>query len=282
MSVTTPMGGANGIGFQPTGGGKAAITGDFLVTGDEVNPLIRELRRNGIEVTAIHSHMLTEQPRMFFIHFWANDDAVKLAKGLRAALDKTAIARTEPRGADWVEHRRPNPPLRRSRPHLKHDYINNNCTWPDRGACAGLPAPWFRGGPVALVGQMKRELVAERGTDARSHRHLSVAARASGMARRHVAVHLAVTADDAMSGRIAFILDSCPVRADALAARNDGGVLIAPDLEAVSLIAIRFAAARDRLVVGLLEFLKPPARGQRVNSSLTVLAGKGRRDCSYQ
>jgi Domain of Unknown Function (DUF1259) len=92
-SVTTPMGGANGIGFQPTGGGKAAITGDFLVTGDEVNPLIRELRRNGIEVTAIHSHMLTEQPRMFFIHFWANDDAVKLAKGLRAALDKTAIAK---------------------------------------------------------------------------------------------------------------------------------------------------------------------------------------------
>jgi biotin operon repressor len=93
MSVTTPMGGADGIGFQPTGSGKAAITGDFLVTGDEVNPLIRELRRNGIEVTAIHSHMLTEQPRMFFIHFWANDDAVKLANGLRAALDKTAIAK---------------------------------------------------------------------------------------------------------------------------------------------------------------------------------------------
>ena len=94
MPVTTPLGGANAIGFQPTGGGKAAITGDFLVTGDEVNPLIRELRRNGIEVTAIHSHMLTEQPRMFFIHFWANDDAVKLAKGLRAALEKTAIAKS--------------------------------------------------------------------------------------------------------------------------------------------------------------------------------------------
>ncbi len=93
MPITAPMGGANGIGFQPTGDGKAAITGDFLVTGDEVNPLIRELRGNGIEVTAIHSHMLTEQPRMFFIHFWANDDAVRLAKGLRAALDKTAIAK---------------------------------------------------------------------------------------------------------------------------------------------------------------------------------------------
>jgi len=93
MPVITAMGGANAIGFQPTGDGKAAITGDFLVTGDEVNPLIRELRKNGIEVTAIHSHMLTEQPRMFFVHFWANDDAVKLAKGLRAALEKTAIAK---------------------------------------------------------------------------------------------------------------------------------------------------------------------------------------------
>jgi hypothetical protein len=94
MTVSAPLGGANGINFQPTGGGKAAITGDFLVTGDEVNPLIRTLRQNGIEVTAIHSHMLTEQPRMIFIHFWANDDAVKLAKGLRAALEKTAIAKS--------------------------------------------------------------------------------------------------------------------------------------------------------------------------------------------
>jgi len=93
LAVVAAMGGANAIGFQPTGRGRAAITGDFLVTADEVNPLIRELRKNGIEVTAVHSHMLTEQPRMFFIHFWANDDAAKLAKGLRAALETTAIAR---------------------------------------------------------------------------------------------------------------------------------------------------------------------------------------------
>jgi len=73
--------------------GKATITGDFVITGDEVNPMIRTLRANGIEVTAIHSHMLTEQPRVFFVHFWANDDALKLAKGLRAALDKTAVAK---------------------------------------------------------------------------------------------------------------------------------------------------------------------------------------------
>jgi len=89
-----PTGMANGINFQPTGGGKAAITGDFLVTGNEVNPLVGTLRANGIEVTAIHSHMLDEEPRMFFIHFWANDDAQKLAKGIRAALDKTAVAKS--------------------------------------------------------------------------------------------------------------------------------------------------------------------------------------------
>jgi hypothetical protein len=94
MPVPGGMGSANAINFQPTGGGKAAITGDFVVSGDEVNPLIRTLRENGIEVTAIHSHMLNEQPRLFFMHFWANDDAVKLAKGLRAALDKTASAKS--------------------------------------------------------------------------------------------------------------------------------------------------------------------------------------------
>ena len=89
-----PMGVATAIDFQPTGGGKAAITGDFVLTGEEVNPVIRVLRDNGIEVTAIHSHMLTEQPRLIFMHFWANDDAIKLAKGLRDALDKTARAKT--------------------------------------------------------------------------------------------------------------------------------------------------------------------------------------------
>ena len=85
-----PMGLATAINFQPTGGGKAAITGDFVLAGNEVNPVIRALRTNGIEVTAVHSHMLDEQPRLFFLHFWANDDAGKLARGLRAALDETA------------------------------------------------------------------------------------------------------------------------------------------------------------------------------------------------
>jgi hypothetical protein len=89
-----PMGVATAINFQPTGGGKAAITGDFILAGDEVNPVIKALRENGIDVTAVHSHMLDEQPRLFFLHFWANDDALKLARGLRAALDKTASTKS--------------------------------------------------------------------------------------------------------------------------------------------------------------------------------------------
>ena len=94
LAPAGPLGLATGINFQPTGGGKAAITGDFVLTGEEVNPVIKALRSNGIEVTAVHSHMLNEQPRLFFLHFWANDDAMKLAKGLRAALDKTASAKS--------------------------------------------------------------------------------------------------------------------------------------------------------------------------------------------
>jgi hypothetical protein len=90
LSPVGPLGVATGIGFQPTGGGKAAITGDFVMTAEEVNPVIMALRTHGIEVTALHSHMLDEEPRLFFMHFWANDDAIKLAKGLRAALDRTA------------------------------------------------------------------------------------------------------------------------------------------------------------------------------------------------
>lgn len=94
LTPVGPMGVATAINFQPTGAGKAAITGDFVMTGDEVNPVISALRSNGIEVTALHSHMIGEQPRLFFMHFWANDDAIKLAKGLRAALDKTASTKS--------------------------------------------------------------------------------------------------------------------------------------------------------------------------------------------
>lgn len=86
-----PMGSAIAINFQPTGADTAAITGDFVLEAKEVNPVISALQANGIEITALHSHMLSEQPRMFFLHFWANDDSRKLAKGLRAALDKVDV-----------------------------------------------------------------------------------------------------------------------------------------------------------------------------------------------
>ena len=94
LSPVGPLGVATAIGFQPTGGGRAAITGDFVLAGEEVNPVIQALRSNGIEVTALHSHMLNEEPRLFFMHFWANDDALKLARGLRSAIDKTASAKS--------------------------------------------------------------------------------------------------------------------------------------------------------------------------------------------
>jgi hypothetical protein len=94
MDVPPPMGSANAINFQPTGGGKAAITGDFVLIGKEVNPVLKALRDHGIEVTAIHNHMLDDQPHLYFMHFWANDDARKLAEGLKAALAHVNIAKS--------------------------------------------------------------------------------------------------------------------------------------------------------------------------------------------
>jgi hypothetical protein len=83
------MGVATAINIQPTGGGRAVATGDFVLLAAEVNRVIRALRNGGIEVTALHSHMLDESPRLLFMHFWASDDAVVIARGLRAALDLT-------------------------------------------------------------------------------------------------------------------------------------------------------------------------------------------------
>jgi len=87
MEIPPSMGVAIAMNFQPTGNGAAAITGDFVLVASEVNPVIRALRAGGIAVTALHSHMLDETPRLFFMHFWANDDAKKLATTLRSALD---------------------------------------------------------------------------------------------------------------------------------------------------------------------------------------------------
>lgn len=93
MEIPPSMGVATAINFQPTGGGKAAITGDFVMTAAEVNKVIRVLQQNGIQPTAIHSHMLGESPRLFFMHFWADDNATKLARGLRLALAQMHVVR---------------------------------------------------------------------------------------------------------------------------------------------------------------------------------------------
>jgi len=89
MELLPAMGVNTAINFQPTGDGKAAITGDFVLIGREVNPVLKALREHGIQVTALHNHALGDNPRLFYMHFWANDDAVKLARGLKAGLGLT-------------------------------------------------------------------------------------------------------------------------------------------------------------------------------------------------
>ena len=88
MTVPASMGTGTAINFEPIGGGMAAVTGDFVLTSDEVNPVLQQLTAHAIEVTALHNHMLADQPRLFFMHFWAHGDPATLASSLRAALDK--------------------------------------------------------------------------------------------------------------------------------------------------------------------------------------------------
>ena len=93
MGVELPpaMGTAIALNFQPTGGGKVASTGDFVLVAAEVGPVAGTLRENGIQVEAVHNHMLTEEPRLFFMHYWVNDDAEKVARSLKAALDRANV-----------------------------------------------------------------------------------------------------------------------------------------------------------------------------------------------
>jgi hypothetical protein len=93
MAIPASMGTATALNFQLTGGGKAAVTGDFVLLGSEVNPIVKTLCQHGIEVTAWHSHMIDDAPHLFFMHFWANEDAQRLARGLRAALDLANLKR---------------------------------------------------------------------------------------------------------------------------------------------------------------------------------------------
>ena len=92
LVVPPSMGTGAGINFEPSGAGKAAITGDLPLLAQEVAPVMRALTRNGIEVTALHNHMLTENPRLFFMHFWADADAGTVARGIRTALDLMNLA----------------------------------------------------------------------------------------------------------------------------------------------------------------------------------------------
>ena len=89
--VPPAMGTATALNFQPAGGGKAAVTGDFVLAADEVNPVIKTLGEHGITVTALHNHMLIDQPRLFFMHFWAVDNATRLAGALHAALGRMKV-----------------------------------------------------------------------------------------------------------------------------------------------------------------------------------------------
>jgi hypothetical protein len=91
MEEPASMGTGTGINFQPLGAGRAAATGDFVLLASEVDPVMRALRSSGIEVTALHSHMLGEQPTLYFMHFWGVGPAAQLASGLRGAVNLTNV-----------------------------------------------------------------------------------------------------------------------------------------------------------------------------------------------
>jgi uncharacterized protein DUF1259 len=79
---------AESMNFQEAGPGQVATTGDFVLTSDEVNPVISALEANHIRVTALHNHMLADEPRLFFMHFWAVGPPQSVAEGLKSALEK--------------------------------------------------------------------------------------------------------------------------------------------------------------------------------------------------
>ncbi len=79
------------INLQPVGGGRAAINGDFILIASEVQKVIQALRAGNIQIVELHNHGLTEEPRLFYMHYWAVDDAVTLARALRPALDATNL-----------------------------------------------------------------------------------------------------------------------------------------------------------------------------------------------
>jgi Domain of Unknown Function (DUF1259) len=91
MTLSAPQGVAESINFQEITSDQVATTGDFVLTAEEVNPVISALQEHNIQVTALHSHMLTEQPRLFFMHFWAAGNTESVAQGIKAALSHIAV-----------------------------------------------------------------------------------------------------------------------------------------------------------------------------------------------
>lgn len=91
MALTSAQGVAESINFQEADSGKVATTGDFVLTAEEVNPVISALEQNHIAVTALHSHMLTEEPRLFFMHFWSVGTPEAVAGGIKAGLSHVSI-----------------------------------------------------------------------------------------------------------------------------------------------------------------------------------------------
>lgn len=93
MEIGAPMGTAIAINFESVGKGTAAITGDFVLAADEVGPVMKALVDHGIEVTALHNHMMGESPRLFFMHFWGVGQPADLAGAVRKALDNAHVKR---------------------------------------------------------------------------------------------------------------------------------------------------------------------------------------------
>lgn len=98
VEVPPPMGMATSIKFQPAGDGTVAVTGDFVLTGDEVNRVAKALAEHGIQVTALHNHLVHETPGLYFMHFWAKDTPEKVAKGIKAGIEAMERRGTEHHG----------------------------------------------------------------------------------------------------------------------------------------------------------------------------------------
>ncbi|MEU7164699.1 DUF1259 domain-containing protein [Streptomyces morookaense] len=96
LEMPPGLGAMSAFLFQPLGGGRAAVNGDFAMTADEVQDVLAALHRGGISIIELHNHGLDDEPRLFFVHFWAVGDAVHIARTLRRAVDATDVAPFEP------------------------------------------------------------------------------------------------------------------------------------------------------------------------------------------